>query len=245
MPTWRRRYSDDPGSKDQGGELPLIPTAQLDPAYAKAAMALNPGQTSGLVKSQFGYHIIQTEQKQAAGVKPLAEVKDSIVSSCRAAEGGCGGAAVMRRSLRPRPRRTAWTRRRPRTVCTSVTTDYVAKDGVIGEPVGFELALLAAGVHADKGAAPQRFPLATAMRCSRWWTSSPPMLRTLQTYKAHILDDYRAAEDAGAAERSRLIKLADRAKVLNDLKKAAAEMKLPSSPATWWARTRRSPTSAR
>jgi peptidyl-prolyl cis-trans isomerase D len=30
-------------------------------------MALNPGQTSGLVKSAFGYHIIQTEQKQLAG----------------------------------------------------------------------------------------------------------------------------------------------------------------------------------
>src|SRR6202022_3866897 len=73
-----KKYSEDPGSKDQGGELPLIPTASLDPAYGKAAMALNPSHTSGLVKSAFGYHIIQTEQKQAAGVKPLAEVKDSI-----------------------------------------------------------------------------------------------------------------------------------------------------------------------
>ncbi len=73
-----KKYSEDPGSKDQGGELPLIPTSSLDPAYAKAAMALNPGQTSGLVKSAFGYHIIQTEQKVQAGVKPLAEVKDSI-----------------------------------------------------------------------------------------------------------------------------------------------------------------------
>ena len=73
------KNSDDPGSKTQGGELPMIPTASLDPAYAKAAMALNPGQTSDLVKSQFGYHIIQTEQKDAAHAKPLAEVKDSIL----------------------------------------------------------------------------------------------------------------------------------------------------------------------
>ena len=67
-----RKFSEDPGSKDKGGELPMIPTAQLDPAYAKAAMALNPGQTSDLVRSQFGYHIIQTVAKQAAGVKPSA-----------------------------------------------------------------------------------------------------------------------------------------------------------------------------
>ena len=57
----------------------MIPTAGLDPAYAKAAMALNPGQTSDVVKSQFGYHIIQTEQKDAAHSKPLAEVKAEIV----------------------------------------------------------------------------------------------------------------------------------------------------------------------
>ena len=58
-----------------------MPTSNLDPAYGKAAMALNPGQTSGLVKSSFGYHIIQTEEKQAAGTKSLAEVKDSIVKA--------------------------------------------------------------------------------------------------------------------------------------------------------------------
>ena len=51
------KNSDDPGSKVQGGELPMYPTSGLDPAYAKAAMALNPGQTSDVVKSQFGYHI--------------------------------------------------------------------------------------------------------------------------------------------------------------------------------------------
>ena len=66
-----KKYSDDPGSKDQGGELPMMPTSNLDPTFAKAAMALNPGQTSGLVRSQFGYHIIQLEAKDAAHTKPL------------------------------------------------------------------------------------------------------------------------------------------------------------------------------
>ena len=77
--TWRAKNSDDPGSKTQGGELPMYPTSGLDPAYAKAAMALNPGQTSDLVKSHFGYHIIQTEEKKTAHTKPLAEVKAEIV----------------------------------------------------------------------------------------------------------------------------------------------------------------------
>ncbi len=55
-------------------------------------MALNPGQTSGLVRSQFGYHIIQTEQKQAAHTKPLAEVHDSIVAALESQKAAAGAA---------------------------------------------------------------------------------------------------------------------------------------------------------
>jgi peptidyl-prolyl cis-trans isomerase D len=85
-----------PGQQGPGRRAAADSDGQLDPAYAKAAMALNPGQTSDLVKSAFGYHIIQTEQKQPAGVKPLAEVKDSIVQVLQAAEAGRGGAAALR-----------------------------------------------------------------------------------------------------------------------------------------------------
>ncbi len=77
-----KKYSEDPGSKDKGGELPSDADQRASIRHMrKAAMALNPGQTSGLVRSAFGYHIIQTEQKTAAGVKPLSEVKDTIVKA--------------------------------------------------------------------------------------------------------------------------------------------------------------------
>ncbi len=112
-----KKYSDDPGSKDQGGELPLMATAQLDPAYAKAAMALNPGQTSGLVRSAFGYHIIQTEQKQAAGVKPLSEEKDSIVQVLEQQKAG-SAEQQFAAQLAAEARRTDWTRQRRRMACT-------------------------------------------------------------------------------------------------------------------------------
>ena len=113
-----KKYSDDPGSKDKGGELPMIPTAQLDPAYAKAAMALKPGQTSDLVRSQFGYHIIQTiaEGGGACEASGRGEGQDSF--RCWSSRRRARRSRRLRSSLLPKRRRTACRRRPTRTACT-------------------------------------------------------------------------------------------------------------------------------
>jgi PPIC-type PPIASE domain len=64
------RYSDDPGSKVQGGALGLATRGQFVPAFEDAAWELGPGDVSPVVKSPFGYHIIRRP--------PLAEVRDSF-----------------------------------------------------------------------------------------------------------------------------------------------------------------------
>lgn len=51
-------YSEGPSAKD-GGEIGYLGRAQLDPAYAAVAFNLKMGKASGVVKSEFGYHIIQ------------------------------------------------------------------------------------------------------------------------------------------------------------------------------------------
>lgn len=73
-----KKDSDDPGSKDKGGELGWIQHGQTVPEFDHAAFALKPGETSGLVRSTFGFHIIQVEDKHEAHVKPLDEVKAQI-----------------------------------------------------------------------------------------------------------------------------------------------------------------------
>src|SRR5262249_30991981 len=63
-------FSDDPGSKGKGGELPWFGKGVMDPAFEAAAFALQKGQTSGeLVKSRFGNHIIRVEDRRKATPK--------------------------------------------------------------------------------------------------------------------------------------------------------------------------------
>ena len=72
------KESDCP-SKQQKGNLGNIQRGQMVPEFEKAAFALTkPGQLSGIVKTQFGYHIIKLNKKTPAAAVPLAKVKDGI-----------------------------------------------------------------------------------------------------------------------------------------------------------------------
>jgi peptidyl-prolyl cis-trans isomerase C len=72
------KYSDDPGSKDRGGDLGYFSRGDMVPAFDKAAFALDVGQTSDIVQTDFGYHIIQLQEKKAAGKMALDEIKDDL-----------------------------------------------------------------------------------------------------------------------------------------------------------------------
>ena len=68
--TLARLYSEDPGSARQGGELPFMGRGELDPAFANVAFSLtDPSKVSKIVKSDFGYHIIQLIEKRGDKLK--------------------------------------------------------------------------------------------------------------------------------------------------------------------------------
>jgi peptidyl-prolyl cis-trans isomerase D len=218
------KNSDDPGSKTQGGELPMYPTSGLDPAYAKAAMSLSPGQTSAVVKSQFGYHIIQTEQKEPAHTKALAEVKAEIVPLLEQQRAGAAE-QTFAATLAADAKKSGLEKAAAAKGLHIVTTDYVGKDGVI-PGLADGSALLTQAFAVTKGADPA--PVATGEGFAVFQVADikPAHAPDFATYKAHILEDYRE-QQVPQLMNAQLNKLDDRAKVLNDLKKAAAEMNLP------------------
>ncbi len=76
-----KEHSKDPGTKDDGGMLGYFSAGQMVPQFEQAAFALQKGQVSPPVKSQFGWHIIKLEDRRLKPPPSFDEVKDRILSS--------------------------------------------------------------------------------------------------------------------------------------------------------------------
>ncbi len=72
-----KEYSDDPGSKDKGGEY-TFPRGQMAPEFEAAAFSLKTNEISDLVMTQYGYHIIKLSEKIPAKQVEFDKVKDRI-----------------------------------------------------------------------------------------------------------------------------------------------------------------------
>ncbi len=71
-----KQYSEDPGSKEKGGELPEFGPGEMDSKFEEAAYKLEAGQVSDPIKSSYGYHIIKLTEKKE--LKPFDQEKDNI-----------------------------------------------------------------------------------------------------------------------------------------------------------------------
>jgi peptidyl-prolyl cis-trans isomerase C len=68
-------------SASKGGDLGWFGKGNMVPAFEKAAFALKEGQLSGIIKSEFGFHIIKLTGKRAAGTRSFDEVKEQITAA--------------------------------------------------------------------------------------------------------------------------------------------------------------------
>jgi len=70
--------SKDPGSKAEGGDLGWFTKERMVPDFATAAFAMQPGQVSDPVKTQFGWHVIKVEEKRTKPQPTFDELKEQI-----------------------------------------------------------------------------------------------------------------------------------------------------------------------
>src|SRR6185312_7867089 len=213
--------SDDPGSKAQGGELGWIKHGATVPAFDKAAFALQPGQTSGLVRSQFGYHIIQVEAKQPAHTKPLDEVKADITATLTRQHEQQQEQNYAQK-LAAEAAKSSLAATASAHGLQVVTTDFLSQNSVVPN-LADGSQLLTGAFSVKQGAAPQVAPTGDGFAVFQVTGIQAAHAPDFATYKSHSLDDYRDQQLPQLLAK-KTNELAMRAKADNDLAKAAKEV---------------------
>ncbi len=150
-----KKYSDDPGSKDTGGELGFAQRGKMVPEFDNAIFTQKIGDIA-IVKSNFGYHIVQVEERQTAHTQPLSEVQASIVAALtRQAETAAQdnyAQQLTSEAIKNGLEKTAAAHH-----LDVVTTQPVAHDGVIAA-LPDSAQILAKAFEAKQGDPPQSAP---------------------------------------------------------------------------------------
>ncbi|MFN8543544.1 MAG: peptidylprolyl isomerase [Candidatus Binatia bacterium] len=78
-----KEKSTDTATASKGGELGMFGQGRMVPEFEKAAFALQQGQISDVVKTQYGYHVIMVTERKEGAQKPFDSVKEQIKATLR------------------------------------------------------------------------------------------------------------------------------------------------------------------
>jgi peptidyl-prolyl cis-trans isomerase D len=213
--------SDDPGSKEQGGELGEIQRGVTVPEFEKTAFSLQPGQVSDVIKTQFGYHIIKVEGRQTAHLKPLDEVKAQILATLTRQQEADQQAGYAQQ-LSTEAAKNGLAKTAEAHHLEVVTTDYVQQSSVLpGLPDGTKLLSLA--FSAKPGGAPQVSSVGDGFAVFQVEDVKAAHAPTFDEWKSHLADDFREQQLPQLLAR-KTNELADKAHAENNLAQAAKEL---------------------
>ncbi|HXR39103.1 MAG TPA: peptidyl-prolyl cis-trans isomerase [Terracidiphilus sp.] len=215
-----KKNSDDPGSKDSGGELPFAQHGTMVPEFDKAIFSQKIGDIA-IVKSQFGYHIVQVEERKPAHSQDLNEVLPTIQATLirqKAAAAEENFAHVLTSEAIKNGLEKAAAAHK----LEVVTTPLVGKQGVIAAlPDGSQV--IARAFEAKQGDPPQYAPTGEGYAIFQVTGIQPAHAPAFADWKTHVLDDYRD-EQLPLLLAAKTKELADKAQASHDLAKAAKEV---------------------
>jgi peptidyl-prolyl cis-trans isomerase D len=212
-----KKYSDDPGSKDQGGELGFAQRGKMVPEFDKAIFTQKIGDIA-IAKSSFGYHIIQVEERQSAHTQPLSEVQANIVAALTRDAAGQTESRYAEQ-LTAEANKNGLEKTAAAHHLQLVNSQPVGHDGVIAA-LPDSSQLLAKAFAAKQGDPPQSAPTGEGYAIFQVTGEVAAHAPAFADWKTHVLDDYRD-EQLPALLGQKTKDLADKAKAMNDLGKAA------------------------
>ena len=213
-----KKNSDDPGSKDSGGELGFAQPGRMVPEFDKAIFNNKIGDIA-VVKSQFGYHVIQVEERQDAHAQSLAEVADTIKATLSRQ-----AVTQAEDNYAKQLQQEAASKGLQATAAAHhlevTTTQPVAAGGTISTlPDGAEL--VSKAFQANKGDKPQIAPTGEGFAVFQVADIQKAHAPTFADWKSHVLDDFRNQQLPGLLN-AKTAELANKAKS-GDFAKAAKE----------------------
>jgi peptidyl-prolyl cis-trans isomerase D len=214
-----KKYSDDPGSKDTGGELGFAQRGRMVPAFDTAIFTQKIGDIK-IIKTQYGYHIVQVEAREAAHTQPLSEVQTTIQATLLRDKLAKAQEAYAREltseAIKNGLQKTAAAHH-----LQVVTTPPVSQQGVISA-LPDSTQVLAKAFQSKEGDPAQFATTGEGYAVFQVTGVTPAHAPTFADWKSHVLDDYRA-EKLPALLSQKTTELAEKAHAMNDLAKAAKE----------------------
>jgi len=215
-----KKNSEDPGSGAQGGELGFAKPGTMVPEFDKAIFSQKIGETT-LVHTQYGYHIIQVEERQAKHSQPLNEVKASIeVNLIRQKEAQVEAAYAA--TLATEAQKNGLAKTAAAHHLEVVTTPSLSSQGVIpGLPDGSQV--IAKAFTAKLNGDPQFAQSGEGYAIFQVTGVTPAHAPAFADWMSKVATDY-ADERLPQLLNEKTKELADKAKADKDLAKAAKEM---------------------
>ena len=215
------KYSDDPGSAKSGGELGWIGRGRTVPEFEKAAFSLPKGQTSDLVKSSYGFHIIRVEDKQDAHLKTLAEVKTEIETKVKQQKVARATEAAAN-ALLSQARTDGLDKAAAAKGVQAITTEFFSRGA---NPPGLAASpqLTDAIFNESEKSPPDVVQIPQGYAVFQLLAIRPPATPTFEEIHARVETEFKN-ERAGFLLQQKTQELSDRAKSQHDLKKAAKEL---------------------
>jgi len=216
------KNSDDPGTAKEGGELGWIGRGRTVPEFEKVAFSLPKGQISDLVKSSYGFHIIQVEDKQDAHLKSLAEVKSEVTEKVkqqkveRATEAGANGLLSAARTPEGFDKAAA------AKGAAVVSTDFVSRNDAL-PGLGPSPQLMDAVFNEPDKASADIVQVPQGYVVFQLLGIRPPATPTFEEIRARVESEFKNQRAAFLLQQ-KTQELADRAKADHDLKKAAKDL---------------------
>jgi peptidyl-prolyl cis-trans isomerase D len=212
-----KKNSDDPGSKDKGGELGFAHRGMMVPEFDNALFTQKIGETK-IVKSSFGYHLVQVEERQDAHTQSLSEVLPTIQATLfrqRAAAAEENYAqALTSEAIKNGLEKTAAAHH-----LEVATTPLLGVQGVISA-LPDSSQIIGKAFESKQGDPPQFAATGEGYAIFQVTGVEAAHAPDFASWKSHVADDYRN-EQLPALLAQKTTELAAKARTMNDLAKAA------------------------